>query len=122
MVEEHGVRCWPRRRAAGIAENIEYYGGIHALYLTDLTRWRLGVRDAAALFLHSGMPPYLFVPFTQPDREQMLAQLAEFQVEQVADIPPPRAIGYFVAAPFHSGVRMLLYRIAPRPAPQTVAP
>ena len=104
------------------AENIEYYGGIHALYLTDLTRWRLGVRDAAALLLRSGMPPYLFIPFTQPDREQMLAELAEFQVEQAADIPAPQAIDYFVAAPFHRGVRMLLYRIAPRPAPQTAAP
>ena len=104
------------------AENIEYYAGIHALYLTDLTRWRLSVHDAAALLLRSGMPPYLFIPFTQPDREQMLAQLAEFQVEQVADIPAPRAIDYFVKAPFHRGVRMLLYRIAPRPAPQTAAP
>ena len=47
---------------------------------------------------------------------------AEFQVEQVADIPAPRAIDYFVKAPFHSGMRMLLYRIAPHPAPETAAP
>jgi hypothetical protein len=52
----------------------------------------------------------------------MLAEFAEFQVEQVADIPAPRAIDYFVKAPFHSGVRMLLYRIAPRPAAQTAPP
>ena len=104
------------------AENIEYYGGIHALYLTDLTRWRLGVRDAAALLLRSGMPPYLFIPFTQPDREQMLAELAEFQVEQAADIPAPQAIGYFVAAPFHRGVRMLLYRISTPGAADRGAP
>ena len=95
------------------AENIEYYAGIHALYLTDLKRWRLGVHEAVALLLRSSMPPYLFIPFTQPDREQLLAQLAEFQVEQVADIPAPRAIDYFVKAPAQSGVRMLLYRIAP---------
>ena len=40
----------------------------------------------------------------------------------MADIPAPRAIDYFVKAPFHRGVRMLLYRIAPRPSPQTAAP
>ncbi len=40
----------------------------------------------------------------------------------MADIPAPRAIDYFVKAPFHSGMRMLLYRIAPHPAPETAAP
>jgi len=68
------------------------------------------------------MPPYLFIPFTQPDREQMLAELAEFQVEQAADIPAPQAIGYFVAAPFHRGVRMLLYRISTPGAADRGAP
>jgi len=32
----------------------------------------------------------------------------------VADIPPIQAMDYFVAAPFHHGVRMELWKLTPR--------
>ena len=35
-----------------------------------------------------------------------------FTVDLVADIPPQRAMAHFVAAPFHRGMRMELYRIS----------
>jgi hypothetical protein len=59
------------------------------------------------------MRPYLYIPASQPDREQMLADLRRhFTVDLVADIPATRAMANFVAAPFHHGVRMELYRIS----------
>jgi hypothetical protein len=43
----------------------------------------------------------------------MLAELRRnLTVDLVADIPPERAMANFVAAPFHHGVRMDLYRIS----------
>jgi hypothetical protein len=98
-------------------ENIDYYvPGVHALYLTDLARWRLGLSRAAELLIAGGLKPYLFIPASQFGGEQMLAELREhFSVELAADVPPPQAIEYFVAAAFHRGVRMLLYRVGPKP-------
>jgi len=98
------------------AENIEYYSGIAwALYFTDLLRWGVGVGEAAERLARAGMKPYLLIPPTQPDRARMLEDLGHaFLVERVADIPPGQAMDYFVAAPFHRGVRMELYRLTPR--------
>jgi hypothetical protein len=101
------------------AENIDYYSGAaHALYLTDLERWRMPVPHAAAALARAGWTPYLFIPFTQPDRAAMLGDLQKtFEPELVIDVPPARAIEYFVAASFlPRGVRMELYRLHPRPA------
>ena len=96
------------------AENIEYYSGVaSALYLTDLQRWHLPLSDAVLQMIVRGMRPYLYIPASQPDREQMLADLrSHFTVDLVADIPATRAMANFVAAPFHHGVRMELYRIS----------
>jgi hypothetical protein len=99
------------------AENIDYYSrGVRALYLTDLRRWGMTVSQAAAILIRAGWVPYLFVPPNEPGREAMLADLEKrFQVDLVADVPPERAMEYFVAASFHPrGIRMLLYRIRPR--------
>ncbi len=95
------------------AENIDYYSGVaHALYLTDLERWRLSVTDAARLLAQAGWVPYLFVPPTQPGLTQMLQDLrSEFTVDQVASVSARDAMWYFVAAPFHRGVAMEMYRI-----------
>jgi len=99
------------------AENIDYYSGIaHAFYFTDLARWRITVPDAAELLARHHMRPYLLIPNSQPTRAEMLEQLrARFSVELVADIPPASAIDYFVAAPFHRGIHMELYRIVWQP-------
>ena len=45
--------------------------------------------------------------------DSYMAQIrTHLEVEAVADIPAPRDMSYFVAAPFHRGVRMELYRIS----------
>jgi hypothetical protein len=97
------------------AENIEFYGSrVHALYLTDLTRWNVRIDQAAALLLARGLRPYLFLPPDEPARETLASELAhgEFQVERVADIPANKAMLHFVAAPSHGGVPMQLDRIS----------
>jgi len=98
------------------AENIEYYSGVaHALYLTDLQRWRLTVGDAAELLARGGMTPYLLLPKAQPGLDRLLEALGHrFAVELAADIPARRAIDYFVAARFlPGGIHMQLYRLGP---------
>src|SRR5262249_48900825 len=96
------------------AENIEYYSGIaNALYITDLQRWHLPLYDAALHLIIRAMRPYLSIPAHHHDREEMLASLRRNRaVDLVADIPPERAMANFVAAPFHPGVRMDLYRLS----------
>jgi hypothetical protein len=96
------------------AENIEYYSGTaSALYITDLQRWRLPLHDAAVQLIIHGMRPYLYIPANQPDGAEMLADLRRLlTVDLVADIPATRSMAHFVAAPFHHGMRMELYRIS----------
>jgi hypothetical protein len=96
------------------AENIEYYSGVaDALYVTDLERWRASPRDAALHLITGGKRPYLFIPADQPGKERLLADLrTQLTVDLVADITPQRAMAHFVAAPFHRGVRMELYRMS----------
>ena len=97
------------------AENIDYYSGVaRALYFTDLDRWRMSVGDAAALFIKGGLIPYIFVPTDTPARGELLSELSSrFALELAADIPAARAMDYFVAAAFHRGLHMELYRLAP---------
>jgi hypothetical protein len=95
------------------AENLEYYGGVNTLYLTDLERWHLSPGNAASFLLLDGRRPYLYIPAGQPNKAAMLDDLRiKFDVELIADIPPDRAMAHFVAAPFHRGVRMELYRLS----------
>src|SRR5262249_2036776 len=96
------------------AENIQSYRGTaNPLSIPPPQRWPLPLYDAALQLIVSGMHPYLYIPADQPDREAMLASLRwRFTVDLVADIPPERAMANFVAAPFHHGVRMDLYRIS----------
>ena len=95
------------------AENIEYYSGVaHALYLTDLARWHGNVFGVALLGIPAGVRPYLLLPPNDAARPKILQQLAGvFRLETVRDIPPSQAAAYFVAAPFHRGVRLTLERI-----------
>src|SRR5262245_2281152 len=95
------------------AENIAYYSGVSdAFYLTDLERWRIKVNAAAMNMLTNGKRPYLYIPANQPNKAKLLDALNGFTVELVADIPPQAAMAHFVAAPFHRGVRMELYRLS----------
>ena len=96
------------------AENIEFYSGVaHAMYLTDLERWRFNLRDTATWIILDHKRPYLFIPASQRDKQELLASLRQhLTVELVAAIPPQKAMAHFVAAPFHRGVAMELYRIS----------
>jgi hypothetical protein len=96
-------------------ENIEWYSGVaHAVYLTDLGRWRLPVPRAARLLAAGGFTPYLLIAASDPGRLALIEQVAKtMSVELVADIPARHAIDYFVAAPFHRGLHMELYRLTP---------
>ncbi len=94
------------------AENIDYYsGGARAVYLTDLARWRIGPTELAYRASRVGMTTHLLLPVDQPDRDQLFASLRAYRVTLVADIPPERAIDYFVAAAFHRGVHLQLHRV-----------
>jgi hypothetical protein len=94
------------------AENYEYYTDVHALYLTDLARWRIPIEEAVFLFLVAEQEPYLLIPRSLPEREQILSTLrAQFLVELVADIPPQRNYDYFVASAFHGGMPLELWHV-----------
>src|SRR5262249_34033289 len=69
------------------AENIEHYTAVHALYLTDLTRWHLSVASAARLFLDAGMPPYLLLPDGPELHRILFEELRNFPARLVADVP-----------------------------------
>jgi hypothetical protein len=90
-------------------ENIEYYGGIHSFYFTDLERWRIPLEQAATTLIASHFRPYLLIPQSQQARARLAPPLV---AELVADIPPSRNYDYFVAAAFHRGLPMQLYRIS----------
>jgi hypothetical protein len=96
------------------AENIEFYSGVaHAMYLTDLERWRFNLSNTATWLILDHKRPYLFIPASQRDKQELLASLRQhLTVELVAAIPPQKAMAHFVAAPFHRGVAMELYRIS----------
>jgi hypothetical protein len=94
------------------AENYEYYTDVHALYLTDLARWRIPIEEAVFLLLVGEQEPYLLIPRTLPEHDRILAGLrAQFLVELVADIPPQRNYDYFVASAFHGGVPLELWHV-----------
>jgi hypothetical protein len=64
--------------------------------------------------LAKGIRPYLYLPSNDRELPVILEELQRrgFGTELVADVPAGRALAHFVAAPFHRGVRMLLYRIS----------
>ena len=100
--------------AGRVVENVEYHvPGVHALYLTDLRRWRLPLADAATALLLDRRRPYLFIPPAQPNRDAILRNLRNrgFTVERVAEVPASQGLRHFVATPFHQGIDMELYRL-----------
>lgn len=95
------------------AENIEFYSDrADALYITDLMRWRLSLPQVAGALIVKGMRPYLYIAADQRGKARMLNDLISYKVEKVADIPPDQSMAHFVAAPFHRGMHMELYRIS----------
>jgi hypothetical protein len=100
------------------AENIEYYsGGAHAVYLTDIYRWHVNVPFAIAYLENNGFTPYLLGPPDMAVWSDMIKRIEPYLILQpIADIPAPRAIEYFVAAPFHRGIHLTLYKATWRKA------
>lgn len=92
-------------------ENIEYYADRRAVYLTDLKRWKISV-DRLARQLHSRD----YVPYLLLERRRAAPMVDElrdknFKPTLVADIPPSRNYDFLVAAPFHRGLPLQLWRI-----------
>jgi hypothetical protein len=98
------------------AETIDHYSEhAHALYLTDLKRWRVAPADAARALSAAGMPPYLLLARVAPARMATVRDLAAaFTLEPVGAIPPAHALRYFVEAPAGRGGPLDLYRLVPR--------
>ncbi|MGH7893866.1 MAG: hypothetical protein ACREQL_04310 [Candidatus Binatia bacterium] len=96
------------------AENLEHYAGVYALYVTDLERWHVPAWKAALAFLYAGLRPYILIQATAPERDGMLADLRAngMIAERVQTIPPALNMDYFVAAPFHRGLPLELYRVS----------
>ena len=95
-------------------ENIEYYAGVHSLYFTDLQRWHLPLRIAATELILNRYKPYLLIPksgLSRWDQKQVDSLAPDLTLELVADIAPNKNYDYFVAAAFHRGLPMALYRI-----------
>jgi hypothetical protein len=94
------------------AENLEYYGGVNALYLTDLERWQIPIWRAAFFLMVSEREPYLLLPRALPDRENILMGLRpHVLLDRIAEIPPERNADYFVVSPFHAGVPLELWHL-----------
>ena len=99
------------------AENIEAYSGVaHALYLTDLERWRVSHAAAAARLLAAGMPVYVLMPADVRSSTTLLTGLQRvLDVALVRDIPREDAMRFFVSGPASEGIRMYLHRVTARP-------
>jgi hypothetical protein len=95
-------------------ENLEYYGGVYAVYLTDLVRWKLQVWAAAASFIKAGLRPYLLIDDGDPEHLPIVRELERIGLvpQKIASVPPQRNYDFFVAAPFHRGLPLSLYRIS----------
>jgi hypothetical protein len=95
------------------AENIEWYSGrADALYITDLIRWRVLTSQAAGSLIVKGMRPYLYIAADDRMKDRIMWDLRWFKVDKVADIPAQQSMAHFVAAPFHRGMHMELYRLS----------
>lgn len=93
------------------AENLEHYTDAHALYLTDLARWRLPVARAARLLLAKRLTPYLLLPDGPELQHILLDELRDFTATLVADVPPEHARDWFVVSHQHHGIPLKVYRI-----------
>jgi hypothetical protein len=97
------------------AENIEWWAGVPAVYLTDLERWRISAARASAAYLASGRQPYLLIGDPEPGASELIADLSsDFRVDRVVTIPSSRKMEYFVASPRASSGAVQLYRITPK--------
>jgi 4-amino-4-deoxy-L-arabinose transferase-like glycosyltransferase len=101
------------------AENIEYYGGFPAFYLTDLDRWKIKPSQAALAFISAGVRPYLLIdrPLNSreaEERRRIFADLTEhgFTADRLLEIPPGKKMQYFVAAPMPREVSTELFRVS----------
>jgi hypothetical protein len=101
------------------AENIEYYGGFPAFYVTDLDRWKIKASQAALAFISAGVRPYLLIDrpidaSEAQERSRLFADLTEqgFTTDRVLEIPPEKKMQYFVAAPIPRKSSTELFRIS----------
>lgn len=105
------------------AENLNYYTSADALYLEEMTRWRMQPRFALARLLRVGYSVYLLLP---PEYAKIWLANPNistwYESEVVKAIPPGRAAEYFVASPYHRGIPLWLVRLRLRERSRAVAP
>jgi hypothetical protein len=93
------------------AENLEYYAGVDAFYLSDLERWRIPLWKAAYFLMAAEREPYLLLP-RSTERDRVLTGLRPYVVlERIAEIPPERNADYFAVSGFHAGMPLELWRL-----------
>lgn len=98
-------------------ENIQYYSGVaQSIYWTDIMRWRLPVQVIAREFAKSGMQLYWMMPSADAQSiQRTLAFMSGYsQIDKVMEIPPDKAMDWFVAAAFHRGLKLDLYKVSPK--------
>ena len=98
------------------AENIEHYTRAHALYLTDLARWRLSVAAAAGLLLDAGMSPYLLLPDGPELQRILVRELARLRRRaRRRRRRRSRRPEWFVVSHYHRGIPLKVYRVGGAP-------
>lgn len=98
-------------------ENIQYYSEVaQSLYTTDIDRWRLRPQDIVNNLAKAGLETYWLLPPLQSEQQQKYLKIIRgfVNVDKVMDIPKERAMDWFVAAAFHRGVPLELYRLTPK--------
>jgi 4-amino-4-deoxy-L-arabinose transferase-like glycosyltransferase len=94
-------------------ENIEFWSdGVHAVYLTDLVRWRTSIADVVAALRTRERATYLLLP-PQREVDELLRGLAAEGVPStlVRAMPASEALAIFVGSPAHRGIPLNLYRL-----------
>ena len=94
-------------------ENIEFWSdGVHAVYLTDLIRWRTSIADVVAALQTRERATYLLLP-PQREVDELLQGLAAEGVPStlVRALPASDALAIFVGSPAHRGIALNLYRL-----------
>jgi hypothetical protein len=95
-------------------ENLEYYADVRALYLTDLARWHLDIRQVVFELLVNELEPYLLIPRSIPEHDQIVKTLQDGDyvlLELVEEVPPQRAYDFFATPGLITGGPLELWHI-----------
>jgi hypothetical protein len=101
------------------AENLNYYTRVRAVYLEEMTRWRMQPRYVLTRLLRSGYAVYLLLPSDYAKVWLSNTNISTwYSSEVVRAIPAAQAMDYFVASPYHRGIDLWLVRMTFKPRSQ----